>query len=538
MLRSNAAGSVNNAEDRGGEQEVLFVVAAGLAGASADRRAVRRSGGGARHARYGAEHPQVFAVGARAGAHRRAHQRLGLAGHRRVPEREVSRREALAGRRGGAGEGTLGQRRDALRLRQPAQRMRHEDRRAIPQARPVARDEGRGGAHPGHLDGVPEAERRAVPLRVAAVHRRRHVRAGGEPLPHVLHPRGGTGQGVLRSHLGVEACAGMDRGGARRGAAGEIPRDLMSFGVYIHFPYCLSKCPYCDFASRAEKVIPQERYTEAVLRELRARSVEFPDREAISIYFGGGTPSLWRVRPDAEVTLEANPGTTDEERFSAFRRLGVNRLSIGVQSFAPAQLVSLGRKHSPHDAVRAFETARKVGFEVRGELQRGGYARYEISNYAQPGFEAVHNSVYWRGGEYVAAGCGACGFSKPSPEALPEASGLGPQASGVFRGRRYANDRSPERYMERVEATGVGEASFEEIDAEQHLRERVFTGLRLAEGIDLAALSHDLGIPVRERYAAQIDRILREDLGALHGDVLRLNERGLDLHTEVSLWFF
>jgi oxygen-independent coproporphyrinogen-3 oxidase len=180
-----------------------------------------------------------------------------------------------------------------------------------------------------------------------------------------------------------------------------------------------------------------------------------------------------------------------------------------------------------------------MGFEVRGELQRGGYARYEISNYAQPGFEAVHNSLYWRGGEYVAVGCGASGFSKASPEASSEASGLGPQASGnSFIGRRYTNDRSPERYMERVEATGLGEASFEKIDAEQHLRERIFTGLRLAEGIDLAELSQDLGIPVRDRYAAQIERIVREDLGTLQGGVLRLNERGLDLHTEVSLRFF
>src|SRR3982751_3858370 len=148
----------------------------------------------------------------------------------------------------------------------------------------------------------------------------------------------------------------------------------MQFGVYIHFPYCLSKCPYCDFASRAEAVIPQRRDTGAVLRELRERARQFPDREAVSIYFGGGTPSLWdpvqvgrvlrevkslwRVRSGAEVTLEANPGTTDEERFIAFRELGVNRLSIGVQSFAPAQLVSLGRKHSGSDAIRAFHTAR------------------------------------------------------------------------------------------------------------------------------------------------------------------------------------
>jgi len=383
----------------------------------------------------------------------------------------------------------------------------------------------------------------------------------------------------------------------------------MQFGVYIHFPYCLSKCPYCDFASRAEAVIPQQRYTDAVLRELRTRAEQFPDREAISIYFGGGTPSLWdppqlgrvlreirslwRVRPDAEVTLEANPGTTDEGRFTAFRDLGVNRLSIGVQSFAPAQLVSLGRKHSGPDAVRALRTARAAGFRnvsldlihgaerqtpeqaaqdaasavalgpehlscyaltltglaeevpmaravrrgelvlpeddvvsemgdaVRAELLKGGYSRYEISNHARPGRESVHNSLYWLGGEYAAAGCGACGFLR--------------QGGGGF---RFANDRSPERYMERVEQAGRGDSSSERISPEDHLKERLFTGLRLAQGIDLAALERDLDLPVRARFEAQIARIVREGLGSFDGTVLRLNERGLDLHSEVSIRFF
>jgi len=383
----------------------------------------------------------------------------------------------------------------------------------------------------------------------------------------------------------------------------------MQFGVYIHFPYCLSKCPYCDFASRAEAVIPQQRYTDSVVRELRVRAAQFPDRKAISIYFGGGTPSLWdpvqfgrvvreirslwSVEREAEVTLEANPGTTDEERFAAFRELGVNRLSVGVQSFAPAQLVALGRKHSGSDAVRAFETARAAGFRnvsldlihgaerqtpqlaardaaaavalgpehiscyaltlhglaeevpmakalrrgeltlpddevvsemgdaVRGELGKGGYARYEISNYARSGRESVHNSLYWRGGEYAAVGCGACGFLR--------------QGGG---GLRYANDRSPERYMERVERSGTGEAFSERISPEDHLRERMFTGLRLAEGIDLAALERDLDLPVRERHAAAIGRIVGEGLGSLDGAILRLNDRGFDLHTEVSLRFF
>jgi len=383
----------------------------------------------------------------------------------------------------------------------------------------------------------------------------------------------------------------------------------MQFGVYIHFPYCLSKCPYCDFASRAEAVIPQQRYTDSVVRELRVRAARFPDRKAVSVYFGGGTPSLWEpaqlgrvlreirslwpVEPGVEVTLEANPGTTDAERFAAFRELGVNRLSIGIQSFAPAQLVALGRKHSGPDAVRAFQTARAAGFRnvsldlihgaerqtpelaardaaaavalgpehiscyaltlhglaeevpmakalrrgeltlpddevvsemgdaVRSELGRGGYARYEISNYARLGSESVHNSLYWRGGEYAAAGCGACGFLR---------DGCG--------GFRYANDRSPERYMERVERSGTGEASSERVSPEEHLRERIFTGLRLAEGIDLAALERDLDLPVRDAYAATIGRVVDEGLGSFDGTLLRLNDRGLDLHTEVSLRFF
>jgi len=264
-----------------------------------------------------------------------------------------------------------------------------------------------------------------------------------------------------------------------------------------------------------------------------------------------------------------------------------------VQSFAPAQLVALGRKHSGGDAVRAFETARAAGFRnvsldlihgverqtkelaasdaasavalgpehiscyaltltglaeevpmaralrrgelalpddevvsdmgdaVRAELAQGGYARYEISNYARQGREAVHNSLYWRGGEYAAAGCGACGF-------LREGRG----------GVRFANDRSPERYMERVERAGTGDASSERVSPEEHLRERIFTGLRLAEGIDFAALERDLDLPVRDRYGEVIARIAGEGLGSFDGVYLRLNDRGLDLHSEVSLRFF
>ncbi len=402
-------------------------------------------------------------------------------------------------------------------------------------------------------------------------------------------------------------------------------RQADTFGIYVHFPYCLSKCPYCDFASRAEAVIPQRRYTDAILRELRTQAPRFTrnaNARAVSVYFGGGTPSLWDpplfaevlrevralfpVAADAEITLEANPGTTDEGRFSAFRAAGANRISIGVQSFAPRQLVSLGRKHSGGDAVRAFQTARAAGFDnisldlihgaeeqsadgaardartaielnpehlscyaltltglaeevpmakafrrgelelpddelqatmgeaVRDELTRAGYRRYEISNFAKPGREAVHNSLYWRGLPYAAVGCGACGFTLN--ESLRSGASADPQIREV--GRRWQNDRSPERYMERVEATGLGESSAETLTAEEHLRERLFTGLRLADGFDLMELEHELGLPVRKRFASQIDRLCREGLAERDASWLRLTARGLDLHSEAALRFF
>ena len=399
--------------------------------------------------------------------------------------------------------------------------------------------------------------------------------------------------------------------------------EALSFGIYVHYPYCLSKCPYCDFASRAEAVIPQRRYTDAIVRELRAQAPRFGDleRRAVSVYFGGGTPSLWdppllaevlrevralfTVEPGAEITLEANPGTTDEGRFAAFREAGANRISIGVQSFAQRQLVALGRAHDGSDAERAYFTARKAGFTnvtldlihgaeaqdvagarrdaaraaalgpehisayaltlvglaeevpmakavrrgeltvpddevvaemgeaVRAELSGAGYARYEISNYARPGFEAVHNSLYWRGLEYAAVGCGACGFWRDRTGAGSATAEGKPSV-----GRRWQNDRSPERYMERVEQTGLGESSGEWLGAEEHLRERLFTGLRLAEGLDLAALEADLKLPVRERFEQELARLVAEGLAVQQGARLRLTERGLDLHSEAALRFF
>ncbi len=150
-------------------------------------------------------------------------------------------------------------------------------------------------------------------------------------------------------------------------------------GVYVHFPYCTRRCPYCDFAVHARRRIPHEAYAEAVIAELAARAALFPGRAAVTAYFGGGTPGLWRadrlaavldeiraryaLALDAEVTVEVNPGELDLEHLAELRRRGVTRLSIGAQSFDDRSLRLLGRGHDARAGRTAVELARQAGFD-------------------------------------------------------------------------------------------------------------------------------------------------------------------------------
>jgi len=380
------------------------------------------------------------------------------------------------------------------------------------------------------------------------------------------------------------------------------------FGVYIHFPYCLSKCPYCDFASVAATTIPHARYARGIEAELAVRAKEHgrPAGGVESLYFGGGTPSLWEpscvgraieavdrlfgLAASCEITLEANPGASDAARFAELRRAGVNRLSIGVQSFHPAILAGLGRRHSGAEAKAAFASARDAGFDdvsldlifggpgqdpsmaradveeairlgpehlscygltleglaedvrlakdvkrgrvrvpddavqeemgrlVRAALEAAGYARYEISNFARPGFESRHNTLYWLGREYVAAGCGAHGFRRVG-------------AGGV----RYGNPRKPEAWLAAVEAGGPTEVERDEIDPAELFEERVFLGLRLAEGVDLAEAAAETVGEVPEGVLAQARALEAQGLVVREGSRVRCTDRGFDFHTEVAL---
>ena len=158
------------------------------------------------------------------------------------------------------------------------------------------------------------------------------------------------------------------------------PSNLPPLALYIHIPWCVKKCPYCDFNSHAVRgEIPEAQYVKAVLADLEREKNAAQGRPISSIFIGGGTPSLFTAKgisdilhgadkivpfaPDIEITMEANPGTFERERFAGFQAAGVNRLSIGVQSFNDQHLAQLGRIHSGTEAIAAIESARKLGFE-------------------------------------------------------------------------------------------------------------------------------------------------------------------------------
>ena len=158
------------------------------------------------------------------------------------------------------------------------------------------------------------------------------------------------------------------------------PFALPPLALYIHIPWCVRKCPYCDFNSHAAGPnLPEDEYVAALLADLDQDLAQAQGRELTSIFFGGGTPSLFSASAlgqilegverrigfagDIEITLEANPGTFEQAKFSAYRRLGINRLSIGVQSFQSAQLKALGRIHDGDEAIRAADMARAAGFD-------------------------------------------------------------------------------------------------------------------------------------------------------------------------------
>jgi oxygen-independent coproporphyrinogen-3 oxidase len=323
--------------------------------------------------------------------------------------------------------------------------------------------------------------------------------------------------------------------------------------LYVHWPWCVRKCPYCDFNSHEST--PQEAaYLDALIADLEAVLPTIWGRPIVSVFIGGGTPSLMsgetvdallaalRMRlpllPGAEITLEANPGTVEADRFAAYRAAGINRLSLGIQSFDDAKLAALGRIHSGDEARRAIDmalahfdrvnldlmvalpeqtlaearhdidTAIATGVShisayhltlepntafahsppplpdedlaadmlemVEGQLGAAGFEHYETSAFAKPGQECRHNLNYWTFGDYLGIGAGA--HSK-----LSDHSGI----------RREARPRHPKDYL-----AGPATRDWQAVAQPDLPGEFMMNALRLTEGVPLELFSERTGLPL------------------------------------------
>ncbi len=356
--------------------------------------------------------------------------------------------------------------------------------------------------------------------------------------------------------------------------------------VYLHFPWCLAKCPYCDFASAAIRrgEVPHDAYADAVLSELERRASALAGRRLTSVFFGGGTPSLWdagalsrvlsAVRaafeeeaPDLEVTVECNPTSLDRAKAAALRGAGVGRLSVGVQSLDAGRLRYLGRLHDPDGALRALRAASAEVPRVSADLmfgmpgQRAGDFEGELERVLETGvrhvsayaltiepdtqFGALHRKgklevakeddyaeTFARAAEVLArAGFShyeVSNYAQPGEEARHNLHywaggdylGLGAGAVGCLAEGASARRWRNDPRPERY-LERPGEEVFEErLEPEDRVREALMLGLRTARGVDLAALRDETGLDPRRGRERSIARRVERGDAALDGERL------------------
>jgi oxygen-independent coproporphyrinogen-3 oxidase len=364
------------------------------------------------------------------------------------------------------------------------------------------------------------------------------------------------------------------------------------FGLYLHWPFCQSKCPYCDFNSHVAAQVDQTRWLEAFEREIDRLGALTQGRLLNSVFFGGGTPSLmrastvqgildrvranWTLANDIEITLEANPGSVEVARFEGYARAGVNRVSLGVQALDADDLRRLGRMHSVEEACSAIGIAQSVFrrvsidliyarqnqtlaawkhelcraldlgtshlslyqltiedgtvfgqlharnllrglpgedlsadmFELTQEITASaGLPAYEVSNHARPGDESRHNLIYWRMGDYAAAGPGAHGR-------LTIAS------------TRFATEAepTPSSWLERTLASPGAAERREALGPDDRATEYLLFALRLTEGASLGRYAALAGKPLSQTALEEII-----DLGLLrrNGDRISTTRKGV-----------
>jgi oxygen-independent coproporphyrinogen-3 oxidase len=388
---------------------------------------------------------------------------------------------------------------------------------------------------------------------------------------------------------------------------------ILNHSIYIHVPFCIYRCAYCDFNTYAKQEILLPAYIDALCREIYWLSERAPQRLPVhTIFFGGGTPSLlstpqfdailkavkqnYDLLPQAEISLEANPGTVTLQSLRDLRSLGFNRISLGVQSSHPEELLQLERIHDYYDVINAVTWARLAGFDnlnldlifglpeqslrrwqetiqlilslhpkhlslygltlehgtpfgrwaQRGllpvpnpdaaadmyewaseVLEMAGYQQYEISNWAKPGRECLHNLQTWRGKPYLGFGAGAHGCAN------------GMRISNVLRIKTYIEHLQPDRLSEK-KPFPLSPATSHQINlsVQDEMQETMLTGLRLTkEGVNAESFLDRFGVQMQDVFAGEIKELIELDLLEWASPILRLTKRGRLLGNRVFIRF-
>lgn len=364
-----------------------------------------------------------------------------------------------------------------------------------------------------------------------------------------------------------------------------------NLSLYLHIPFCVQKCKYCDFLSFSSREEDRNSYIEELQKEIILKSKYCKEYQVVSIFFGGGTPSILKtkqivdlmeciyenftVKKDAEISIESNPGTLTRDKLQAYRICGINRLSMGLQSANDDELRMLGRIHSFEECKENFYLAREVGFEninidlmsalpgqnlqsyeetlrkvlllnpehisaysliveektplyedenllsllpseevdrqlyhkTKQILKEAGYERYEISNYAKPGYECYHNSVYWTLGQYL---------------------GLGLGASSYFDGKRFCNESNRNEYRFDSKPCEV-----EEVTKKDQMEEFMFLGMRMMKGISKDKFYQRFGQSLESVYGEILKEQEEKGLIIQEEDRVFLTEMGIDVSNQV-----
>lgn len=366
--------------------------------------------------------------------------------------------------------------------------------------------------------------------------------------------------------------------------------------IYIHFPFCVKKCLYCSFISFDDRLFQVDEYVSLLLREMRLCREDMDNCFSVgTLYFGGGTPSLMDARhageviekaaglfdleADAEITIEANPGTLTEEKLAGYRSCGINRLSLGVQSFNDSMLKSLGRVHTAAQAVDSFRAARKrglenIGIDLINSLPGQTAAMWEEDLHSAVGLGPEHVSVY---GLTIEEGTPLAAIEKSGALSLPdeeESAAMFESAGSILRqsgyehyeisnyarpgrrsrhnqvywrrgnylgfgcgahsflrepefGVRWRNPDNIEEYMRSVRDGRLCREEKQHIGRREAMAEKLFLGLRMLEGVDLEQFREEFGTGFDEIYYEKCSALFESGMLEMFGGRLRIPESAM-----------